>query len=99
MRINFDGIPYLVLSLGLSLSLLLLLQAMLRLLLLLLKMLRQIDRSGHRSCPHRIKLRHLIHAIWHAHRKLSTILLGQHGLAGSLLLPLLLDHLLLLHLL
>jgi hypothetical protein len=93
----FDRVPYLVLSLGLSLSLLLL-QSMLRLLLLLLKMLREINRPSHRS-SHRIKLRHLIHAIWHAHRKLSTVLLGQHSLTGSLLLPLLLNHLLLLHLL
>jgi len=72
---NQNRVPYLVLSLCLSLGLLLLLQAMLCLLLLLLKMLWQIDRPGHRSSPHRIELRHLIHAIWHAHRKLSTILL------------------------
>jgi hypothetical protein len=77
------------------LGLLLLLQAMLCLLLLLLKMLWQIDRPGHRSSPHRIELRHLIHAIWHAHQRLSTVLLGQHSLTGSLL-PLLLHYLLLL---
>lgn len=86
-----------MLSLGLSLSLLLL-QSMLRLLLLLLKMLREINRPSHRS-SHRIKLCHLIHAVLHANRKLSTVLLGQHSLTGSLLLPRLLNHLLLLHLL
>jgi hypothetical protein len=87
--------------LSLSLSLLLLLQAMLCLLLLLLKVLWQIDMSSHWSTPHRVKLclGHWIHAIWHSHRNLPAVLLGQHSLSGSLGLSLLVNYLLLLHVL